>query len=506
MKKGSIALSTPEKVMVEINYFKGNREYLRGISVRRISFWNLITRRKYKMLSQKLKIIPVSVIFSLLFIFLLGDMTFTLQGIEFHAALEPSKLGITEVTIPPVGSITSQTHFLPINISLTVLNINIEALQKLIIDAPLSSVLAQDVKAKLQDIALIFVLHMLFLAGLGGMFGAVLISGKNVKQALTGSVSGLLVAVILVGTTYMTYKPEKLRTPEYHGALKAAPWAIDLAEKAFQRFNELGPQMQIIAANLFNVFEQIDKIKPIGQDTDDLLVLHVSDIHNNPAAHKFIEQIVESFPVDLVIDTGDITDYGTPIESRLLKGLAGMKIPYLFIPGNHDSLQTSRDLSKYPQVQVLTGGIVDVQGLRILTIADPASATAAIITTDPKEIAEAKMKLKLFWEEAPNKPNLLVIHNYALAEELLGYVPLILFGHTHQYTIREKNGSILVNAGTTGAAGLRGLQASKEIPYSVVLLHFNRDENNELQLSATDTIRLDNFEKGFILERKLFTR
>lgn len=458
------------------------------------------------MLSQKLKILIVSVFFSLLFIFLLGDMTFTLQGIEFHASLEPSKQGITEVMIPPVGSITSQTHFLPIKISLTVLNINIEALQKLIMDAPQSSELAQDVKAKLQDTALIFVLHMFFLAGLGGMFGAVLISGKNAKQALTGTVSGLVLAIFLVGNIYMTYEPEKLRTPEYHGALKAAPWAIDMAEKAFQRFNELGSQMQIIAANLYNVFEQIDKIKPIGRDTDDLLVLHVSDIHNNPAAHKFIEQIVESFPVDLVIDTGDITDYGTPIENRLLKGLGDMKIPYLFIPGNHDSLQTSLDLSKYPQVQVLTGGIVDVQGLRILTIADPASAIAAITTTDPHIITETKAKLKSFWEEATNKPNVLVIHNFALAEELLGYVPLVLFGHTHQYTIREEKGSVLVNAGTTGAAGLRGLQAAKVIPYSVILLHFNRDENNELKLSATDTIRLDNFEKGFILERKLFTR
>lgn len=457
------------------------------------------------MLSHKIKILIMSVLFSLLFIFLLGDMTFSLQGIEFHASLTPSRQGITEVMIPPVGSLTAQTHPLPVKISLMLQNINIEMLQKLIMEAPLSSELAQNIKADLQDIALVFVLHLFFLAGLGGMLGAVLISGRSIKLALSGILYGIVLVILLVGITYTTYQPERLRTPEYNGALKAAPWAIDLAEKTFQKFNELGEQMQVIAANLYNVFEKIDKIKPINEDNDALLVLHVSDIHNNPAAHKFIEQIVQSFPIDLVIDTGDITDYGTPIESQLLTGLSDMKIPYLFIPGNHDSPQTIKDLSKYSQVQVLTGGIVDVQGLRILTIADPASTTAAITTTDPDIIAETKGKLKSFWEEATNKPNILVVHNYILAEELLGLVPVILFGHTHQYMIREENGSVLINAGTSGAAGLRGLQATKEIPYSVVLLHFKRDENNELVLSATDTIRLYNLESGFILERKLFT-
>lgn len=457
------------------------------------------------MVSHRLNTLIMSVIFALLFIFLLGDMTFSLQGIEFNASLIPSKKGLTEIMIPPVGSISAQTHPLPIKIELILQNINIEMLQKLIMEAPLSSELTQSIKVDLQDIALVFVLHLFFLAGLGGMLGAVLVSGKNIKLAIYGAIYGIILVILLVGVTFITYRAENLRTPEYHGALKAAPWAIDLAEEAFQKFNELGEQMRIIAANLYNVFEQIDKIKPINEENDALLVLHVSDIHNNPAAHKFIEQIVESFPVDMVIDTGDITDYGTPIESQLLTGLSDIKIPYLFIPGNHDSPQTIKDLSKYPQVQVLTGGIVDVQGLRILTVADPASTTTAITMSDPNIIAETKAKLKSFWEEAANKPNILAVHNYILAEELRGLVPVILFGHTHQYMIREETGSVLINAGTTGAAGLRGLQATKGIPYSVVLLHFIRDENNELILSATDTIKLYNFEKGFILERNLFT-
>ncbi|PKM89985.1 MAG: hypothetical protein CVU87_03630 [Firmicutes bacterium HGW-Firmicutes-12] len=442
---------------------------------------------------------------SMLFMVVMGGMTLSILGIEFRVSFALSEQGVTEIIIPPVGSITAKTHLTPIKIQLILQNINIEMLQSLIEEAPLSSELAQDIKRELQDIALVFMLHLFLIAAAGGMIGAILISGKRMKPAIYGAIAGVLLCLLLVVTTQTSYQTEKLRTPEYHGALKAAPWAIDMAEKAFQKFNLLGEQMQIIATNLYKIFEQIDRAAPLKQEYDSLLVLHVSDIHNNPAAHKFIQQIVNSFPVDIVIDTGDITDYGTPIESQLLVGLKDMKTTYLFIPGNHDSPQTINDLSAYPQVQVLTGGIVDVQGLRILTIADPASSSTAITINDQAIISETKAQLRVFWEEALNKPNIIAVHNYILAEDLVGEVPLILFGHTHQYTIREEKGTVLINAGTTGSAGLRGLQATKEIPYSVVLLHFRRDENNELVLSATDTIKVYNMETGFILERKLFS-
>lgn len=452
-----------------------------------------------------IKPIIMALVVALLLMVVMGEMTLSILGIEFQASITVSERGVTEVVIPPVGSITAETHLTPLKIRLMLQNINIEMLQNLIKEAPLSSELAQDIKSELQRIALVFVLHLFLLAVIGGMLGAILISGRRLKPAVCGAIAGGALCLLIVFSTFTTYQVEKFRTPQYHGALKAAPWAIDMAEKAFQQFNLLGEQMQIIATNLYKIFEQIDRAAPIRQDEEDLLVLHVSDIHNNPAAHKFIQQIVSSFPVDLVIDTGDITDYGTPIESQLLTGLKDMKTTYLFIPGNHDSPQTITDLSAYPQVQVLSGGIVDVQGLRILTIADPASYSNAITTTDQEVISEAKAKLQAFWEDAPNKPHLIAVHNYTLAENLAGYVPLILFGHTHQYTISEEKGTVLINAGTTGAAGLRGLQATKEIPYSVVLLHFIRNENNELVLSATDTIRVYNMESGFILERKLFS-
>lgn len=455
--------------------------------------------------SQVLKAVFVALFVSLLFMFFLSGMTFAVMGIEFSASFGASFRGITEIVIPPVGSISAQTHLMPVKINLILQNINIEKLQELIQDAPLTTELTQQIKDELQDIAILFVLHLFLLAALGGMFGAILVSGKTLRTALYGAAAGAVLCLVLTVGTVTTFQPEKLRTPEYNGALKAAPWAIDMAEAVFQRVNILGEQMQLIAKNLYTIFEQIDKAAPLSREEDALLVLHVSDIHNNPAAHQFIRQIVSSFPVNMIIDTGDITDYGTPLEAQLLGVLNDMMVPYLFIPGNHDSPQIIRDMAAFPMVQVLSGGIVDIQGLRILALADPSSETGALAVADQAKIDEYKARLKGYWDEALNKPHLIAVHNYIIAEDFTGIAPLIIYGHTHQYTIAQEKGTILVNAGTAGAAGIRGLQAAKEIPYSVVLLHFSRDENGELFLYATDTIRVYNMESGFILERKVFS-
>jgi len=448
--------------------------------------------------------IVAALLTALLFISLLGRMSFMVEGMEFEVALKLFNKGETQINIPPVGSLSAHTHLTPVKIMIGLENIDIDVLQQLLKEAPSSTALAAQIKKSLQKAAAVYLLRLVLLGVLGGLTGAALVCGNKKRPAVQGAAAGLCISILLLGFTYGTYRVDKLQSPEYHGALKAAPWVIGLAENAFQKFNVLGEQMQVIAVNLNNIFESIDEIEPLSEEKGDLLVLHVSDIHNNPAAHKFLLQIVKTFPVDLVIDTGDITDYGTPVEGQLLKGLTDLEVPYLFVPGNHDSPDVIKELSRYPQVQVLTGGTVDVQGLRILALADPSSGSRQIGTASPEVMEKSRERMLRLWEESAKTPHVAAVHDFTIADPLVGKVPLILYGHSHQFSIKEESGTVLVCAGTSGAAGIRGLQAVKEIPYSVVLLHFKRNEQNELYLTATDTIKLYNLEKGFTLERKLF--
>ena len=81
--------------------------------------------------------------------------------------------------------------------------------------------------------------------------------------------------------------------------------------------DQLGDQIQSLAANLYTVFNQIENLKNVGVLTSDLNILHVSDIHNHPVAYDFIGQVVATFPIDVIIDTGDLTDWGTPLEAEM---------------------------------------------------------------------------------------------------------------------------------------------------------------------------------------------
>ena len=40
---------------------------------------------------------------------------------------------------------------------------------------------------------------------------------------------------------------------------------------------------------------------------------------------------------DLIIDTGDLTDWGTPLEAEIITRIEELAIPYLFAAGNHEA-------------------------------------------------------------------------------------------------------------------------------------------------------------------------
>ena len=99
-------------------------------------------------------------------------------------------------------------------------------------------------------------------------------------------------------------------------------------------------------------------------------VLHVSDIHNNPAAFDFMDQIINNFNVDFVIDTGDITDYGTFLEDMVIKSYLSCRW-IMFCSGNHDSPKTLELIKTMDNVTILDGEISTVKGIDILDFRMP---------------------------------------------------------------------------------------------------------------------------------------
>jgi Icc-related predicted phosphoesterase len=249
--------------------------------------------------------------------------------------------------------------------------------------------------------------------------------------------------------------------------------------------------------------KQAGQIGSLSNLESDFSILHVSDIHNNPAAFDLIDQLIATFKIQMVIDTGDITDYGTALEGTIVKKIEALNLPYLFVPGNHESPFINNRLRELKNVKILLDETVNLNGFLIAGIADPAATDYSSDEALPTGIEQTRDQFTQEITAASPAPDLIAVHNRAIAEKLIGIVPLILHGHDHRYSLTAKNNTIIIDAGTTGAAGLRGL-TKNGVPYSASILYWKKDYQGTLRLHAIDSIKINGVEGKFSLERHTY--
>jgi Icc-related predicted phosphoesterase len=445
----------------------------------------------------------LAVIGMLIFISLLGNFTTAIDAFQVELGLTVFDHGMTQLSMPPLGRVRARTHFPPLMFKVALANINLDQLQTTIgqvDDEQFLSGLRHDAWRTVH----IFIGRLLLLAFLGGMAGPYFFGERERRRLLAAGLVGMLVLGTLLVVSYATFQPLAFMNPEFEGILKAAPWMFGLLEEALFKVRTLGEQLEVIAVNINLLFEQVERLEPVGTVDGLLKVAHISDLHNNPAGMDFVAQVVATFNVDIVIDTGDITDFGTPIEAELAVPIENFGIPYVFVPGNHDSPEVIARLSELENVIVLEEGIVEVSGLRIAGIADPSSRDTGMVVAADYILDEYAARLHSVLDGAEATPHVVAVHHPRIARAFLGRVNVILTGHIHQLSIDEKGSSVMINAGTTGAAGVRGLQARRETPFTLVLLHWDKRADGEFYLKAADVIRVFQLQSGFSLERRLF--
>jgi Icc-related predicted phosphoesterase len=382
-------------------------------------------------------------------------------------------------------------------------NINLDQLQQTIGQVDDEQFQA-DLRRGARQTVLVFIARLLVLALLGGVAGPYFFGERERRRLLAAGLAGMLILAVLLVASYATYQPLAFMNPEFEGILKAAPWMFGLLEEALFKVRTLGEQLELIAVNMNLLFEQVERLEPVGTVDGLLKVAHISDLHNNPAGMDFVAQVVATFGVDIVIDTGDITDFGTPIEAELAVPIERFGIPYVFVPGNHDSPEVIARLGQLENVTVLEEGMITVKGLRIAGIADPSSRGTGMVVAADSILDEYALRLHRLLDEQEAVPHVVAVHHPRIARAFLDRVNVVLTGHIHQLSITEKGSSVMINAGTTGASGIRGLQARRETPFSLVLLHFDLSEDGEYYLKAADIIRVFQMQSGFSLERRLF--
>ncbi len=127
---------------------------------------------------------------------------------------------------------------------------------------------------------------------------------------------------------------------------------------------------------------------------------------------------------------------------------------------------------------VLTGSMREVAGLRIWGSGDP-RFTPDKTTRDDNVGKEALLqqgqRLAAGMRNSGLTPDVVVLHDPAEAEAFTGSTPLVLAGHTHQRGTRLlSSGTRLFIQGSTGGAGLRGLEHEQPTPIEMSILYINQ--------------------------------
>jgi predicted phosphodiesterase len=448
-----------------------------------------------------LKSVLVGILGALLLVSALSSWDITVRALDFTLSLGLD-WGYTELAIPPLGTVRAKTHQAPLKFGISLKDINLERLKTMIAQG--SDGIYTELVASLRSQIRLFIARILSLALLGGLFSGYILF-RRPKQALLAGLAGLFVFALMIGAALLTYNEQAFREPEYKGVVEAAPWLLGVADNALAEVEKLEDKLKIIAVNLTRMFESLSQV-----GTEELLfgselkILHVSDIHNNPLGVSLALQMAEAFKADIIIDTGDATDYGTPIEGELVRNISASKPPWVFVPGNHDSPAVVQVLRELENVTVLEAGLVSFEkfDLTIAGIADPAASGTGMRVPSKEEYKEAAARLQVIIDQAERKPSIIIAHHVYIVEEFSQWPVTLLHGHGHRVNIRTLGEAVAIDAGTAGGAGIRGLISTQQIPYTMVLLHMRR-QGEGWQAIVADIITINQRNAGFILERKL---
>ncbi|NLC63702.1 MAG: hypothetical protein GX759_06540 [Thermoanaerobacterales bacterium] len=438
---------------------------------------------------------------ALILILVFNNTRVNVSGVELIIGLKPALKGFTSIILPPLGNVKAYTHGLPIKLSIELKTIDINLLKSIIDKAPDKNELWTLFWGEIINSMYLLGLKTMILGAVGALVTAFAMRYTK-KQILISCIIGIMISLMMLTSLYISYDLNAFNTPEFTRTLVVAPWIIDTVNKGVSQINEFGQQLKNISDSASNVFAKMDNFSSLDTQDSMIKILHISDIHNNPAALGFIENIVDSFDVNYIIDTGDITDYGTPLEDIVIKHISKLPVKYYFVEGNHDSGFTEQLFEQVENAVVLDNEAVNIEGITLLGFADPVSKSNDI--KSPEFLHEAELNLQIKeWLDNNYTPDILAVHNPAITDNLAGRIPVILNGHTHRLSIKDRNGSLVINAGTTGAAGIRGLQSKDDIPYSAVVLYFQQ-KDGQFHLSAADTIKIYNQSIGFQVERIFF--
>jgi predicted phosphodiesterase len=381
--------------------------------------------------------------------------------------------GETVIRLPPFGSLSADTHRAPLHVTATLQDVDIEQLTNIVTKHGVDSLVSQTQQSAL-DVIGPFALR-LFLVAMGGALLASLIVFRGKWRPI---LIALLAAFVLVGgsevTAYATFRPDAFTQPKFSGSLVLAHQLLGPVEQATGKLQDFTDELSRIVGGAARVYGSIGDFP--GSTAGEIRVLHISDIHDSPLGMEFARELAKSFNVNFVIDTGDITSFGTPAENIITSSIPSFGVPYVFVRGNHDSLGLQEAISRLKNVVVLDGNATTIDGLEIYGRGDPAFTPNKLAALDDAQVAAAQRAeaptVDAEVAALPRPPDIVAVHDDRIAQGLAGTVRLVISGHFHIMKSYVVRGTQYLQVGSTGGAGANVYTEVGGIPLSAQILSF----------------------------------
>ena len=320
--------------------------------------------------------------------------------------------------------------------------------------------------------------------------------------AATAAVTALAIGIALV----VLLPPRgEIDHPQYyaHGAdIPRALEAIDTAQRSTRVLDEELDAQLVGLARL--VTEPANRTPLTGAPR----LTVASDLHNNVLTIPILERSAADGPV---LFPGDMTDRGSPIETRVVRRVVRAGRPFVFVSGNHDSDTLEREIAREGAI-VLTeqgrlnpdgthGDVVQtVAGLRIAGYSDPFERRSSEDYADrfQPDPTPAMQDAFTSWMRAiENEVDVIMVHEPKLIEPALAVLQddppshplLFVTGHTHRAELDTQPGVTIVNGGSIGGGGTGNLAEEETTDVGIARVVYTAEPS--FRPLAADLVSID---------------
>ncbi|MEV6106873.1 metallophosphoesterase [Streptomyces sp. NPDC051940] len=446
--------------------------------------------------ARALGLVAVTLLGAWLGLLVVGSVRTPVGPMDTKMTLRPSLSGGTKINVSPLGALRLDTHVAPIRLDVDVDQLDPERSRSLV-EHPerlsgLQDEVSRDIQNGTRDLA-----ARSCAAVLCGAAALGLAVYRTPGRALAAGGLALTLLTASAVTAYATWNPKSVLEPRYSGLLASAPSLVGNARNIVSDFDVYQQELARLVTNVTTLYDATSTLPVYQPDPTTMRVLHVSDLHLNPASWGIIRSLVQQYDVNVIVDTGDTMDHGTEAENAYLEPIATLGAPYVWVRGNHDSLATQAAMARQKNATVVDNGrIVTVDGLRIAGMGDPQFTPDRSVRQEgrPAQVAAGRRLAAALRPaaggEAAGKPraDIAIAHEPECVEQVDGLVPLALAGHKHNRKQHDlPGGTRLMVEGSAGGGGLRALEQGVPEKVTASILYLDRESRT---LQAWDEITL----------------